>query len=166
MVGGEIWRDDGFNMFQLAKWQCVAILHAIFDQPSTVGLFANQTQLLYNSHVQSSKLEGGAVAWCQTSDILGVLHSSPLATLGQFPTPTLQETGGYDDHMIAWGGENIDQSLRSWLCGGPIEVAEGAFVAHMWRDPNNPKTRLKHHGREGRKGCLREDTGGLVKFSL
>lgn len=55
-----------------------------------------------------------------------------------------EETGGYDDHMIAWGGENIDQSLRSWLCGGRIEVAEGAFVAHMWRDPNNPKTRLKY----------------------
>lgn len=48
--------------------------------------------------------------------------------------------------MIAWGGENIDQSLRSWLCGGRIEVAQGAFVAHMWRDPNNPKTRLKTLG--------------------
>eukprot|EP00439_Symbiodinium_sp_Y106_P076391 s2490_g15.t1 len=55
-----------------------------------------------------------------------------------------EETGGYDDHMIAWGGENIDQSLRSWLCGGRIEVADGAFVAHMWRDPNNPKTQLKY----------------------
>ncbi|CAK9009238.1 unnamed protein product [Durusdinium trenchii] len=55
-----------------------------------------------------------------------------------------EETGGYDDHMIAWGGENIDQSLRSWLCGGRIEIAEGAFVAHMWRDPNNPKTKLKY----------------------
>eukprot|EP00913_Durusdinium_trenchii_P026716 g25063.t1 len=49
-----------------------------------------------------------------------------------------------EDHMIAWGGENIDQSLRSWLCGGRIEIAEGAFVAHMWRDPNNPKTKLKY----------------------
>lgn len=44
--------------------------------------------------------------------------------------------------MIAWGGENIDQSLRSWLCGGRIELAAGAYVAHMWRDPSNPKTRL------------------------
>merc|ERR1719336_2879155 len=55
-----------------------------------------------------------------------------------------EETGGYDDHMVAWGGENIDQSLRIWLCGGRIEVAEGAFVAHMWRDPKNPKTQLKY----------------------
>ena len=92
--------------------------------------------------------EGEAVAlWLQTSDILGVLQL-PANSHGH-----LQETGGYDDHMIAWGGENIDQSLRSWLCGGRIEVAEGAFVAHMWRDPNNPKTRLKQHGRE--KGMRR-----------
>lgn len=55
-----------------------------------------------------------------------------------------EETGGYDTKMVAWGGENIDQSLRAWLCGGRIEVAEGAFVAHMWRDPKNPKTVLKY----------------------
>ena len=51
-----------------------------------------------------------------------------------------EETQGYDTKMVAWGGENIDQSLRSWLCGGRIEVADGAYVAHMWRDPKNPKT--------------------------
>mmetsp|Transcript_147574 Transcript_147574/g.269124 ORF Transcript_147574/g.269124 Transcript_147574/m.269124 type:complete len:932 (-) Transcript_147574:26-2821(-) len=55
-----------------------------------------------------------------------------------------QETGGYDEHMVAWGGENIDQSLRSWLCGGRIEAAKGAVVAHMWRDPKKPKTMLRY----------------------
>jgi len=55
-----------------------------------------------------------------------------------------KETGGLDEHMVAWGGENIDQSLRTWLCGGRIEIAEGAYVAHMWRDPQNPKTALKY----------------------
>jgi len=55
-----------------------------------------------------------------------------------------QETGGYDRRMVAWGGENIDQSLRIWMCGGRIELAEGAFVAHMWRDAKNPKTKLRY----------------------
>lgn len=55
-----------------------------------------------------------------------------------------QETEGYDEHMIAWGGENIDQSLRIWLCGGRIEVADDSYVAHMWRDPKNPKTTLRY----------------------
>jgi glycosyltransferase involved in cell wall biosynthesis len=55
-----------------------------------------------------------------------------------------EETGGYDKHMVAWGGENIDQSLRAWLCGGRIEAAEGAYVAHMWRDPSKPQTMLRY----------------------
>lgn len=45
-----------------------------------------------------------------------------------------QETGGYDEQMMGWGGENLDQSLRVWLCGGEIVMAPNAEVAHMWRD--------------------------------
>lgn len=44
-----------------------------------------------------------------------------------------QKTGGYDDAMRGWGGENLDQSLRSWLCGGEIVRAPSSRVAHMWR---------------------------------
>eukprot|EP00406_Dinophysis_acuminata_P005001 CAMPEP_0179234776 /NCGR_PEP_ID=MMETSP0797-20121207/13065_1 /TAXON_ID=47934 /ORGANISM="Dinophysis acuminata, Strain DAEP01" /LENGTH=535 /DNA_ID=CAMNT_0020941969 /DNA_START=65 /DNA_END=1668 /DNA_ORIENTATION=- len=53
-------------------------------------------------------------------------------------------TGGYDDQMKAWGGENLDQSLRTWLCGGEIMVAEGSRVAHMWREPSKPQTQLHY----------------------
>jgi glycosyltransferase involved in cell wall biosynthesis len=55
-----------------------------------------------------------------------------------------ERTGGYDDEMHAWGGENLDQSLRTWLCGGEIVVAARSRVAHMWRDPNKPKTALHY----------------------
>ena len=41
-----------------------------------------------------------------------------------------EETGGYDTKMVAWGGENIDQSLRSWLCGGRIP---GWVLSGFWR---------------------------------
>lgn len=44
-----------------------------------------------------------------------------------------QKTGGYDPDMRGWGGENLDQSLRSWLCGGEIVRAPSSRVAHMWR---------------------------------
>eukprot|EP00397_Hematodinium_sp_SG-2012_P034157 GEMP01036591.1.p1 GENE.GEMP01036591.1~~GEMP01036591.1.p1 ORF type:complete len:544 (+),score=104.16 GEMP01036591.1:318-1949(+) len=49
------------------------------------------------------------------------------------------ETGGYDDQMIGWGGENIDQSFRTWLCGGEMKSARSSQVAHMWRN-KDPKT--------------------------
>lgn len=44
------------------------------------------------------------------------------------------ETGGYDKAMAGWGGENIDQSLRIWTCGGEIVSAPDSYIAHMWRD--------------------------------
>ncbi|CAJ1424980.1 unnamed protein product [Effrenium voratum] len=56
-----------------------------------------------------------------------------------------RESGGYDPSMRFWGGENLDQSLRTWLCGGEIVWANGSQVAHMYRDPSKPKTTLRYH---------------------
>uniref|UniRef100_A0A7S4SFD9 Polypeptide N-acetylgalactosaminyltransferase n=1 Tax=Alexandrium monilatum TaxID=311494 RepID=A0A7S4SFD9_9DINO len=54
-----------------------------------------------------------------------------------------RETGGYDKEMLGWGGENLDQSLRVWLCGGEIVTAPKAEVAHMWRD-GTAKTAVRY----------------------
>mmetsp|Transcript_50187 Transcript_50187/g.92716 ORF Transcript_50187/g.92716 Transcript_50187/m.92716 type:complete len:526 (+) Transcript_50187:106-1683(+) len=54
------------------------------------------------------------------------------------------ETEGYDREMLGWGGENIDQSVRTWLCGGEILAVPEARVAHMWRTPNDPRTQAKY----------------------
>eukprot|EP00747_Dinoflagellata_sp_TGD_P164108 gnl/TRDRNA2_/TRDRNA2_183578_c0_seq1.p1 gnl/TRDRNA2_/TRDRNA2_183578_c0~~gnl/TRDRNA2_/TRDRNA2_183578_c0_seq1.p1 ORF type:complete len:559 (+),score=117.19 gnl/TRDRNA2_/TRDRNA2_183578_c0_seq1:57-1733(+) len=43
-------------------------------------------------------------------------------------------TGGYDKAMAKGGAENMEQSLRSWLCGGEIVQAKTSRVAHMVRD--------------------------------
>jgi len=53
------------------------------------------------------------------------------------------ETGGYDSTMKGWGGENLDQSLRIWRCGGEIVTAPESYVAHMWRD-GTEKTKAKY----------------------
>lgn len=55
-----------------------------------------------------------------------------------------RETGGYDKDMLGWGGENLDQSLRIWLCGGEIVSAPTSYVAHMWRDGSKPKTAARY----------------------
>ncbi|CAK0859831.1 unnamed protein product [Prorocentrum cordatum] len=54
------------------------------------------------------------------------------------------ETGGYDSGMRGWGGENIDQSVRTWLCGGEIHGLPNARVAHMWRVPSDPRTQATY----------------------
>ena len=44
------------------------------------------------------------------------------------------ESGEYDMGMLQWGGENVEQSVRTWLCGGEIIVAMDSRVGHMFRD--------------------------------
>ena len=58
-----------------------------------------------------------------------------------------EETGGYDEEMQIWGGENIDQSLRVWLCGGEIVSAPDSRVAHMWRVPEKASTHARYRSK-------------------
>jgi len=60
------------------------------------------------------------------------------------------ETEGYDPEMHGWGGENIDQSMRTWLCGGEMTMAVGSEVAHMWRKGDS-KTRAHYKTPPGSK---------------
>eukprot|EP00747_Dinoflagellata_sp_TGD_P101059 gnl/TRDRNA2_/TRDRNA2_168229_c1_seq2.p1 gnl/TRDRNA2_/TRDRNA2_168229_c1~~gnl/TRDRNA2_/TRDRNA2_168229_c1_seq2.p1 ORF type:complete len:583 (+),score=107.53 gnl/TRDRNA2_/TRDRNA2_168229_c1_seq2:158-1750(+) len=43
------------------------------------------------------------------------------------------ESGEYDYEMKMWGAENIEQSIRIWLCGGEIYVARDSRIAHVFR---------------------------------
>ena len=42
-------------------------------------------------------------------------------------------SGEYDNLMLMWGAENIEQSVRIWLCGGEIVVARDSRVSHVFR---------------------------------
>eukprot|EP00811_Abedinium_folium_P035169 NODE_7986_length_1532_cov_8.426335.p1 GENE.NODE_7986_length_1532_cov_8.426335~~NODE_7986_length_1532_cov_8.426335.p1 ORF type:complete len:413 (+),score=117.66 NODE_7986_length_1532_cov_8.426335:120-1241(+) len=43
------------------------------------------------------------------------------------------ESGEYDYEMRVWGAENIEQSIRIWLCGGEIQVARDSKIGHVFR---------------------------------
>eukprot|EP00039_Didymoeca_costata_P019929 m.339440 g.339440 ORF g.339440 m.339440 type:complete len:491 (-) comp18806_c0_seq1:54-1526(-) len=44
------------------------------------------------------------------------------------------EIGAYDMGMETWGGENIEMSLRVWMCGGRLLVLPCSHVAHVFRE--------------------------------
>lgn len=49
-----------------------------------------------------------------------------------------EESGKYDPGMLEWGGENIEQSMRVWMCGGEIYVARDSLVGHIFSRPAKP----------------------------
>lgn len=65
-----------------------------------------------------------------------------------YPTPALsggifgiwkdfwERMGTYDTNMTEWGGEHIEMSLRTWRCGGRIEVVPCSHMGHVFRAKN------------------------------
>ena len=43
------------------------------------------------------------------------------------------EIGAFDSKMEIMGGESIDLSLRTWLCGGSLYIVPCSHVGHVFR---------------------------------
>mmetsp|Transcript_72514 Transcript_72514/g.172898 ORF Transcript_72514/g.172898 Transcript_72514/m.172898 type:complete len:761 (+) Transcript_72514:90-2372(+) len=85
----------------------------------------------------------GDFKWGGTDDMyMGMLSGGLLGMSNRW----WQESGGYDPDMFGWGGENIDQGVRMWVCGGEIVTAQRSQVAHMWRTNGRTSARYHHVG--------------------
>ncbi|XP_021345760.1 inactive polypeptide N-acetylgalactosaminyltransferase-like protein 5 [Mizuhopecten yessoensis] len=42
-----------------------------------------------------------------------------------------QDIGGLDTGMRTWGGEDVELSVRVWLCGGSMKISPCSHVAHI-----------------------------------
>jgi len=95
----------------------------------------------------SSQLKGGFdwslhFKWIPLSSEQKAQHSDPTEP---FLSPTIagglflvsrdwfQKLGMLDSGLQIWGVENLEISLKSWLCGGKVEVVPCSRVGHVFR---------------------------------
>lgn len=118
----------------------------------------SQKDLKFQSHLDVHNVAYGVFDWKLIFHWNYLKKDGPPSTMTSrsspadpVPSPTMAgglftmnrdffyEIGSYDEGMDGWGGENIEMSFRTWMCGGRIEIVPCSIVGHIFRKKNPTK---------------------------
>ncbi|ESP04279.1 hypothetical protein LOTGIDRAFT_170979 [Lottia gigantea] len=126
------------------------LLEPIMKNPRTVTMPTINTIDSKTFAVNTDRLEQVGIftfpilrfSWMKTPERIDRDRSSP-ADYIQSPTMAgglfsiskvfFNHIGTYDNQLDIWGGENIEISVKIWMCGGSILISPCSHVAHIFK---------------------------------
>ncbi|KAF8570467.1 hypothetical protein P879_05795 [Paragonimus westermani] len=101
-------------------------IHASPEQNSQVGGFDWNMGFTWHPVFEKDKNRAGApYSPLRTPTIAGGLLSIDRTFFAQL--------GYYDSQMEVWGGENLELSFKTWMCGGVLEIVVCSHIGHVFR---------------------------------